>query len=89
MQIILNGEPFELQKIAKLSEKQESGADGTDSVETLAKTASVACLVAQRQLNPRQIAVEVNGRLIPREDYEKALLAKGDSVEVVTLAGGG
>ena len=75
MKIMLNGEPFELQNSTSPAES----ADVT----------TVACLVAQRKLNPRQIAVEVNCQLIPRENYETSLLADGDSVEVVTLAGGG
>ena len=50
---------------------------------------SVASLVDQRELNPKQIAIEINCKIVPREDYEHVLLADGDNVELVTLAGGG
>lgn len=34
-------------------------------------------------------AVEVNRQLIPRRDHTQCQLADGDSVEIVTLVGGG
>lgn len=55
----------------------------------LSGTLSVAELVANRELNPRQIAVEINNELVPRERYDGVLLSEGDQVELVSLAGGG
>ncbi|MEC9091870.1 MAG: sulfur carrier protein ThiS [Planctomycetota bacterium] len=55
----------------------------------LSEGTSVAQLVAVRELNPRQIAIEINEKLVPRENYPAILLAEGDCVELVTLAGGG
>lgn len=34
------------------------------------------------------LAVEVNGALVPREQFDRPL-AEGDQLEIVTLAGGG
>lgn len=34
-------------------------------------------------------AAEVNGQVIPRAEHEKTPLAEGDTVEIVTLVGGG
>lgn len=50
---------------------------------------SLAILVELRRVNPRQIAIELNEKLIPREDYETTMLTEGDRIELVTLAGGG
>ncbi len=38
---------------------------------------------------PNYLAVEVNGQVVPREDYTAATVGAGDEVEVVTLVGGG
>jgi len=51
--------------------------------------ASVADLVAQFQLAPERVAVEVNERLVRRAPYRETALREGDRVEIVTLVGGG
>ena len=56
---------------------------------SITENLSVASLVDQRELNPKQIAIEINCQIVPREEYDQVLLADGDSVELVTLAGGG
>ncbi len=58
-------------------------------VETIPDECTVARLVADRQLQPVRVAVEVNGQLVPRKDYERAVLREGDRVEMVTFVGGG
>lgn len=55
----------------------------------LAELATVDDLVEIRQLNPKQIAVEINGSLVPRENFRTHKISSGDYVEVVSLAGGG
>jgi len=55
----------------------------------LAAATSVADLVRSLELEPSQVAVEVNGALVPRARHAEALLAEGDRVELVTLVGGG
>lgn len=58
-----------------------------DSI-SIANPATVASLVALR--NPRPpFAVEVNKQLVRRGSYDAAPLADGDTVEIVTLVGGG
>ncbi|MBP7745948.1 MAG: sulfur carrier protein ThiS [Phycisphaerae bacterium] len=51
--------------------------------------ASVADLVAQFDLTPERVAVEVNERLVRRATYRETALREGDRVEIVTLVGGG
>ena len=50
---------------------------------------SVAGLLSDLGLEPRQLAVEVNLQLVPRDRHAECSLHEGDRVEVVTLAGGG
>ena len=50
---------------------------------------SVAGLLNDLGLDPRQLAVEVNLQLIPRDRHAECSLHEGDRVEVVTLVGGG
>lgn len=37
----------------------------------------------------RRIAVERNGSIVPKTQYEKTVLTDGDSIEVVSFVGGG
>jgi sulfur carrier protein len=50
---------------------------------------SVAALLAELELDSRQVAVEVNLELVPRSRHGEHRLESGDEVEVVTLVGGG
>jgi len=50
---------------------------------------TVADLLRELGKNPLQVAVEVNRRVIPRQEHESCRLQEGDVVEIVTLVGGG
>lgn len=39
--------------------------------------------------DPKRIAVERNGDIVPKSKYSETLLSDGDSVEVVSFVGGG
>ena len=43
----------------------------------------------QQGYNAQRVAVERNGEIIRRADFEKELLRDEDTVEVVTFVGGG
>lgn len=51
--------------------------------------ASVADLLATLGFAGKPVAVEVNRDVVPRAQHSARLLAAGDSVEIVTLVGGG
>lgn len=55
----------------------------------LPPNATVAQLVDRLGLAHAACAVEVNKRLVPKRDHPAKVLADGDTVEVVTLVGGG
>jgi thiamine biosynthesis protein ThiS len=56
---------------------------------TLPRGATVADLVAALGLQPAQVAVERNKRIVRRVDHAATVLAQGDRLEVVTFFGGG
>lgn len=37
----------------------------------------------------QKIAVEVNGEIVPKAEYQGCILGEGDKLEVVTFVGGG
>ena len=45
--------------------------------------------VEQLGVDPRGIAVEVNGQILEREAYAECTLDEGDVVEIVRMVGGG
>lgn len=55
----------------------------------VAEDQTIAGLLTSLELNPQQVAVEVNRDLVPREAHAEHTLSDGDQVEVVTLVGGG
>ncbi|HEU0282531.1 MAG TPA: sulfur carrier protein ThiS [Gallionella sp.] len=50
---------------------------------------NVATLLEQMQLGGKRIAVECNGEIIPRGQFEQRQLADGDRLEIVAAVGGG
>lgn len=50
---------------------------------------TVATLLAAIEVEPRGVAVEVNGEIIPRASHEATALKEGDKLEVVRMTGGG
>jgi thiamine biosynthesis protein ThiS len=55
----------------------------------LASGTSVAELLDALDLRPDRVAVERNGELVPRREHADTRLVEGDTVEIVTLVGGG
>ena len=43
----------------------------------------------ENNYNPKRIAVEINELIVPKADYNSCVLRDGDTVEIVTLVGGG
>lgn len=39
--------------------------------------------------DPKRIAVEKNGDIVPKSQYDKTVLTDGDIIEVVSFVGGG
>ena len=45
--------------------------------------------LATSNYDPKRIAVERNGEIVPKVQYEQTVLEDGDSLEVVSFVGGG
>jgi sulfur carrier protein len=43
----------------------------------------------QLGVQPRAVAVEVNGRILERDEFARTTLREGDVVEIVRMVGGG
>jgi sulfur carrier protein len=41
------------------------------------------------EVNPRLVAVAINGDVIPKTDFPAARIREGDAVEIVRMVGGG
>jgi len=50
---------------------------------------NVIMLLEQMQLGGKRIAVECNGEIIPRGQFDQHLLNEGDKLEIVVAVGGG
>ena len=50
---------------------------------------TVADIVEGRGYRAALIAVEVNGAIVKKADYDKTVLRDGDKVEIVSFVGGG
>ena len=37
----------------------------------------------------KRIAIELNGEILPKSEYDKTVLSNGDKVEIVSFVGGG
>lgn len=50
---------------------------------------TVAEYLATTNYDPKRIAVECNGDIVPKAQYGETFLKDGDSVEIVSFVGGG
>ncbi len=56
---------------------------------TFQDACTVARLLDDLKLAGQPCAVEVNAAVVPRREHGERLLSDGDTVEIVTLVGGG
>ncbi len=50
---------------------------------------TIAAYLEAHGFDAKRIAVEVNGDILPKSQYETTVLQDGDSVEIVSFVGGG
>jgi transporter family-2 protein len=55
----------------------------------LERPLGVAALLEKLDINPKQVAVAVNGEVVPRSQWSRAAVGDGDTVEIVRAVGGG
>lgn len=50
---------------------------------------TVAQIVEEQGLNVQRVAVELNGGIVKRSDFDKVVVKEDDSMEIVNFVGGG
>nr|WP_320146632.1 sulfur carrier protein ThiS [uncultured Anaeromusa sp.] len=55
----------------------------------LEKPLTLTAYLATKQFDCRMVAVERNGQIVPKADYEKVELQEEDILEIVRFVGGG
>jgi len=55
----------------------------------LAAEASLPELLASLNVNPRTVAVAINGEVVPKREYPQTTVRDGDVLEIVRMVGGG
>ena len=50
---------------------------------------NVAQLIAELELAGKRVAIERNGDIVPRSQFDAVALASGDQLEIVVAVGGG
>lgn len=50
---------------------------------------SVSALIEHMQIGNKRIAIERNGEIVPRGQFQQQMLADGDKLEIVVAVGGG
>ncbi|MCS6984957.1 MAG: sulfur carrier protein ThiS [Leptospiraceae bacterium] len=51
--------------------------------------ATLVSLLEYFRLSPQRVAVEINGEILPREEFFKRKLQEEDNIEIIHFAGGG
>ncbi len=57
--------------------------------ETNALGKTIAEYLSESGYDTKRVAVELNGDILPKAQYDSTVLHNGDSVEVVSFVGGG
>ena len=50
---------------------------------------TIAEYLASINYDPKRIAVERNGDIVPKAKYDETILQDGDNIEIVSFVGGG
>ncbi len=61
----------------------------TRELDPAPEPASLAAVVAQLANNPQLVVVEHNGVIAPRSRWDSILVKDDDTLEIVTIVGGG
>lgn len=55
----------------------------------IAEDTRLTDLLAQRDVAPQQVVVEINREILPRERFAERVLQSGDQLEILRFVGGG
>ena len=60
-----------------------------DKKELIEKNSSLLLLIKRKKIQERNIAIEVNQKIIPKSEWNDFKIKQNDIIEVVTAIGGG
>lgn len=58
-------------------------------IQQVRQNLTVSELLARLELDPKKVAMERNGEIVPRSTYADVELNDGDAIEIVQFIGGG
>ena len=50
---------------------------------------NIAAYIRAKEMNPKALVVEHNGRVIPQAQWDQTSLSQGDRLELLSFVGGG
>ncbi len=56
---------------------------------TLSEQINISDLLLSQKYSSDRVAVELNGRIVPKLDFSKTILKDSDVIEIVCFVGGG
>ncbi|MEC9190506.1 MAG: sulfur carrier protein ThiS [Pseudomonadota bacterium] len=60
-----------------------------DKEELIEQNSSLLLLIKRKKIQERNIAIEVNQKIIPKSEWNEFKIKQNDIIEVVTAIGGG
>ena len=56
---------------------------------TLKQNFSISEVIKKYKLSKKKVAIELNGKILPQNEYSKKKLKNNDKIEIVQFIGGG
>ncbi len=50
---------------------------------------AISVFLAEKNIPIEKVAIELNGKIVPKNKYNETVLMNGDEVEIVSFVGGG
>jgi len=76
-----------MQNLQKIMDKIEFILN--DKEELIEQNSSLSLLIKRKKIQERNIAIEVNQKIIPKSEWNDFKIKQNDIIEVVTAIGGG
>ena len=76
-----------MQNLQKIMDKIEFILN--DKEELIEQNSSLLLLIKRKKIQERNIAIEVNQKIIPKSEWNEFKIKQNDIIEVVTALGGG
>ena len=59
------------------------------TTDAAASSMPLLAFLAKHDVNPKLVAVAINGEVIPKSTFADAFVREGDAIEIVRMVGGG